>query len=496
MFKKVLLALAILMATAPSALAHGGAVFIPIVVYTPPMVPPASRGGYDHIHTMAVVSALGNTMRLQNDHFLGADSRQFDITDWKIDDLVTAMVQKYLAPRFAFKPVNVDRAAIASLRNGPLDNTYEDVRRVLKTVSAAGVDAFMVIRPDLEADTLGLQGLTYEHVNTLAGTSAGIWANYEIDVYDANSMALVAKAYSRLHLPHKPVWFASLPAPKGLELDDNLSLSPEQRDLLHDSMRKLITASLIDTLSTLQFGVTLPGDWVRRVTPIPPERDPYRAAKTIAIVSAFGNQVAFNDGGTVTEETLPGANIDAQIENQLREMLSKRYTVVPAGVDRAQIQNAGLTDDRGGFDPHFPGLSPSPGIDLYVVLFRKNGAVWDGAKAQGVGIENHNTNGRSDTAVFANYSAVVLDAHTLALRAMTDGVGDNPDNPKPLLAVDDGLWAKPPAVPTAEAAARLQTELMRLMSRSLDNTMLLTGIQGVTTTYSKTPNPAADALAQ
>src|SRR5205814_2231817 len=92
--------------------ANAGVVFIPIVIPIPVQVPSAQTGGYDKIHNVAVISAIGTKLALKNHRFFGDRSFPLDISAWKVDDAVDAMMRQYLGGRFTFKDVPFDRAAL------------------------------------------------------------------------------------------------------------------------------------------------------------------------------------------------------------------------------------------------------------------------------------------------------------------------------------------------------------------------------------------------
>lgn len=128
-------------------------------------VPKPRIGNLDSIHTVAVLSVVGTSMTLQNRRFIGSRSKEFDITDWKVDDQVTTTLRQYLGGRFSFKDVPYDRAALVKISNGPLAFSAVAARRYLESVPKDGIDAFIIVRPSLYYDVPGLLGLALENGN-------------------------------------------------------------------------------------------------------------------------------------------------------------------------------------------------------------------------------------------------------------------------------------------------------------------------------------------
>jgi len=253
--------------------AHGGGfVYVPMYVpQAPPQVPAAVTGAYERFHTVAVISAIGATLTLNNQHFLGTKTGALDIADWRIDDQVNSSLHQYLGARFTFKDVAYDRGALASIPNGAWDDSRVALRKYLVAVPNDGVDAFIVVRPDLEYKMPGMPGLA---LMKNEDNRPMIWANYEIDVLDAHTLELISKAYSRVQTrAGTPLSFAVMPARDSLKLDDDFALNDAQRAELHTDVSVLLTVSLLETLRALQTGVTLPAVGARAIVPVKPDED-------------------------------------------------------------------------------------------------------------------------------------------------------------------------------------------------------------------------------
>jgi hypothetical protein len=275
-------------------------IFVPIYV-PPPTVPGATAADYRNIHTVAVISALGQKLTLRNYHFIGPKEHQQDITSWKLDEDVEAQLKKYLAGRFAFKDVAYDRAALAAIPNGKWDGMSSKFTGFMKTVSADGVDAFLVVRPDLGFEAPGVEGIGLENGGAFGDMTPVLWENYEIDIVDAHNGKVIGSAYSRVRLRDKtPASFVGLFVSSRLRVDDNSSLDAVQDRILRGDVFYLLHISMMETLRDLDMGIDLPPPGSRLFAPFPEGKDPYRSFKSAAIISGIGEQLDLEHiGGTI-----------------------------------------------------------------------------------------------------------------------------------------------------------------------------------------------------
>lgn len=81
------------------------------VVLTTPSIA-AEKDEYANIHTVAVVSGIGNEIRLQKIGFglIGSNLETVPVEDWKIDPWVEANVTKAVSARFSIKSVTIDKS--------------------------------------------------------------------------------------------------------------------------------------------------------------------------------------------------------------------------------------------------------------------------------------------------------------------------------------------------------------------------------------------------
>jgi hypothetical protein len=170
-------------------------IFIPIITPAYPQAfPQAQTADYQKIHTVAVISAIGDHISMHGASFWSSKTRNLDLSGWNLDDEIQAQLKKQLSARFSFKEVPFDRAALAKIPNGPLVNYLSGFSGFLQTLPQTDVDAYLIVRRDLEYHMPSIEGLGLEGLEN----ASVLWANYEIDLVDAQSRKLIAKAYSRV----------------------------------------------------------------------------------------------------------------------------------------------------------------------------------------------------------------------------------------------------------------------------------------------------------
>lgn len=341
----------------------------------PAPLPPVSP--YEKIHTVAIVSAIGTPVTLQNDHITGSTTKTLDGSDWKIDDQVASTLGQYLAGRFAIKDIAFDRAAFAKLPNDSWEKIDPQVSAFLASLPSAGVDAFVIVRPELDGEP-GLAGLALEIGGAMGARPPTLWANYEIDIVDAQTHAILGRAHSciqpRAGMPVSP---AEILAAADLNLGDDLAPGDQQRTELKTGLSRLVSMSLLETVRALNLGAALPPVGTRNVVPVPDGQQPFPDVKTVAIVSAVGDVLQFEHVGATAlssnEEYLPIADwhLDGQIESQAKGILAKRFAVKEVAVDRAAFAGARLVNADRALRPSFPGLTPSTDVDAYIVFVKQ-----------------------------------------------------------------------------------------------------------------------------
>ncbi|HEX4534077.1 MAG TPA: hypothetical protein VH000_07590, partial [Rhizomicrobium sp.] len=414
-------ALLLLLTSAISTSAHGGAVMIPMIVPVQAYMP-TQTGNYSAIHTVAIISGIGQSMTIQNNHFFSPKSKDIGIAGWKIDDEASALIQHYLGTRFEFKDIAYDRAALARIPNGPMDNILSGFQGYVRALPNPGVDAYVVVRPDLEENAPGLAGLSLV-TNGDDGLPV-VWANYEIDIINARTFGTIARTYSRVRLRKgEPAAFAGIVTGPELKTGDDLALTAAQSDLLQKVVSKTVELSMIETLRALNLGVPLPDSGARTLVPIPPGKTPYPSIKSVAIISAVGDQLSFIHRGAMFARgayALPIAQwgMDQLVSDAVRAALTPALTVKPESFDQQTVYGASLLNTDGKLEPSFPGLKPAQDVDAYLVILkfpRPMGML--NVPCPGLGLWNQTGINLEETDLYAHYAIALIDARTLKVIA-------------------------------------------------------------------------------
>lgn len=234
----VFAALAAAVMLAPEAAAGiRGYATAPRYVPDAPKVEPARAGSYEAIRSVAVVSAVGDTLALQYRAPTGTRNGALDVATWKLDRMVEAYVRSALAGRFRIAPAT-DPMQPASLG-------ADSVEAALKTAASRNIDALVVIKPG-RGTPVELQ--TVEFGQTI------LWVDFEMDVIDAHSRAVIAHAAARLNPPgaDKPR-FPGLIVGRDYQLDRTLALAPQKQANLHLLTQELAAAALSSTMESLKL---------------------------------------------------------------------------------------------------------------------------------------------------------------------------------------------------------------------------------------------------
>jgi hypothetical protein len=498
--------------------AHGGggggghSVYVPIIVGVggrSPALPEAEVGDYSHIHTIAVLSSTGQTLTVKTGSKLLGHSKDLDVSGWKLDDLATVIVERYLRGHFETKRVAFDRAALAAVPDGSGDDTVKALSAFLASVPAAGVDAFLVIRPDAEIRHLRVRGLEL-HTGSNAPTE---WLGFEIDIVDAHSLRPIAKCYSRAELREgtgaQPPGFM-MPADRNV--GDTLQPTDVQLSVLRKDFEFDLENTLIETLRPLQMGLVLPDPAARQLVPMPAAMKPYQNVKSVAVVSALGDRLDLAWRGTmfrhdVNVMPIPAWNLDSEIEAQIKAALDKRFTVKSVAVDRAKLSQATFGVDSSRLPTPVDGLTATSDVDAYIVVLKQPGTVGPLSDAiSGLGVWKQVPFDSEITGVFANYAVALVDAHTLRPVRWHVGLA-SPHWPSATLyrTVSNALCPADATTLTSDQQAGVHTTITDIMSDSLGETLLRMGLTGMmtplpdvddkTVASEQTATPAAQATA-
>lgn len=471
----------ILCAPAP-ALAHGGGggghgggggyVYMPVYV-PPPQLPAAQTAAMDKIHTVALISAIGQHFDLEYVSFWSTKTKDLDISSWALDDFTVAELKKRLGGRFTFKDVPYDRTALAAIPNGMMSNSTSKLQKYLASVPSDGIDAFMVVRPDQEYGAPGVEGL-----GLLAGSaypSASAWLNFEIDIVDPRTWTIIAKAYSRAQLRQgEPPTFAGFDVPNDFAPASDLSLTDAQMKGLQAGFEHSLDVTLTETLRSLALGATLPDVGARTIVPLAADADPLKAIKTVAVVSAIGDQMTFEHQSLFRSDAhvaMPGPDLDAQIEAQIKGAIAKRFVVKDAPIDRAKLYGARFLNANGVWRDTVSELPPDADIDAYVVVLKHPVFIPGLSDNEGVGLWRAGI--ADQTLVYTGYAVALVDAHSLkVLEGHTALMPPTVAQSQPFKAVDATLWPDKPDAPAPSTLASIRSNVDDVLAESIPETLL------------------------
>jgi hypothetical protein len=202
------------------------------------------------IHSVAVVSLLGNQvdMQTQGTRFDYADYKLH--TDWNFDDPVREYVTKAIQPRFIVTDGALDPQIFSGAKSGPFRSMWVEIGDRLRALpQKPAVDAVIVVHPE-ETDSTGYlsAGLAVTHdapflFNKGATTIA---ANYSVDIYDAKTGDRID--YGTGRFPASGYLTGYSPAREqcsnSVWADSEGQLSTDQKSRIHQELWSLLTRSL------------------------------------------------------------------------------------------------------------------------------------------------------------------------------------------------------------------------------------------------------------
>jgi hypothetical protein len=468
---------------------HGGGHYVYIPIYGgsgPSIVPPAKTGDYSNIKTVAVISAIATKVTLGNMAVL-AEHKDIDVTDWNLDQTVETTVKQYLTPRFTVKSVAYDRAALAAIPNGHFDtSSAKPVNDFLKALPVQGIDAFVVVRPDSEGSAPPAAGFSLDATNGFYPRPVEV-ANYEIDIVDAHTGAVIGHALSRIaDRQQTPASFAAIYTPPDLPLSAKDTPSEYQRAEMKNDFARLIALSLRETLRSLNLGIVLPEVGSRTLIPIPPDKDLHKNIHTVAVISAVGDQLELNHRASffahkLTKTPVSDWSLENEIEAKMAATLDKRWTVKAVSVDRAKLANVVIDYNARTLQTPIDGLTQTSDVDAYIVVLKNSGPVGGlSDPASGIGLWHAKSFDDENSGIFARYVIAIVDPHALKPVWIQRGLTSPAHSPEiPLLVTSNANWPKDGGAPTPEQAQTLHTAFSDIMNDSIPETMFRMALTGM-----------------
>ena len=400
-----------------------------------------------------------------------------DISSWGVDAQVENELTRYLGSRFTIKHVEYDRAGIEGLENakGALDSVAA-LRDKLRVIPNDGIDAFIVVRPDVEGDMMGAQGLNVENRSDMRPVE---WANYEIDIIDAHTLTIIGHARSRLQTRAGGViGFPGLYRNDGFVVDGKSTPTAAQLAQMQKGFASLVPMTLVSTLRSLNLGIVLPQPGDRVMVPVPEDKRP--KIKTVAVMSAIGDTITLDHRGAffvhdVNSVPIADWNMDQEIEADITAALDKRLTVKSMAADRAKIAKLIFPFPTASLSLPIDGLTASTDIDLYILVIRAPG--YDALF--GLSERTWTPIGSQATSVFANYAIALIDPKSLKPIYIRPGL-TSPSKPSKDLAssVDNADWPDKAAF-TAQQATAVHKALSDILADSIPETLMQLNLTGM-----------------
>ncbi len=476
---------------------HGGGGHFVIVggcCYSSGISPPPEPeiGDTSHIMSVAVLSSIGQSLEVRTpggDWF--ATKKTVDISMWGLDDFVADNIGQHLSERFTVKAVAYDRKALAAIPTGDGQSSATVLNHYLAALPNPGVDAFVIIRPDDAGAYQHTPGLS---LITSSGSYPTEWLGYEIEILDAHTFRRISWGFARMqYRAGVPASFAGYRSAINRNLDQTLTPTPAQFELLHGDFRHHLVVTIAHTLRAMQLGLRIPAPGDEPLVPIPPQFKRYPQVRNVAVVSAIGDTFAFGFRTVLfehhtTEVPATDTTLDGNVESMIAAALDKRFVVKNVPVDRASLGKLRVTVlspvlPIGMLPSSLAGLSPRDDIDAYIVVLKRTSS--DGLaqdQMSGVGIFKSKPLGGESTGVFAHYEIAVIDAHTLKPLGHASGVM-SPHWPSAVVyrAVDNAVWPNGEVDALALGAdATVKPMLHDLLSDSIGETLLGLGLTGMT----------------
>ncbi len=466
---------------------HGGGghyVYIPVYGGQAVMtVPPAQTADYSRIHTVAVISGIGQTLTLGKAALLTTHST-LSIADWNLDQGVENTLAHYLSGGFMVKIVPHDSAALARIPNGHFDtSSAKALQAYIQALPAKDVDAFIVVRPDAELGTPITPGLSLDATGNTARPEEE--ANFEIDVVDAQSGTIIAHAFSRAaERQGVAAQFAAFWGSQDVKVMPNGTPTNAQLNQLKTDFERNVSLSLRETLRAMNLAIPLPEVGARTIVAIPPDQNPFRKLSKVMVISALGDRVeVYYPGGffTKAKDTLVPTsdwNLDADFEKKAADALDKHFVPASVPVDRAKL--AGLTvgmDQNLDSLPPVDGISPGAAVDLYVMLVKLRTKPAGGVA--GLTMWDASGAGADFADALVEYAVALVDPKTARIVFLHRGVA-SPKYPSelPMRVTMKTNMPNPGAGFSPEQASALRTLYSTIMTDSIPDTLLRMELTG------------------
>ena len=207
---------------------------------------------FANVHTIAIISNLGNQARVQRIPF----TRFGNFEDFKIDlnlnpdTQLVEQIKSVLSKHFTVKDATVNSNAFANIKYGVKD-TSEIRDRILALPKSDGIDAYVMIFPE---DAIGteLRGINIIHYPGFGDGQTMLGTFYAIGVFDAVTGKRIDYGAARDPLSHA-IWGNGPPeeyCANELLPEAADRVSPEQKSRHAKEFQALISRSIASTLAS------------------------------------------------------------------------------------------------------------------------------------------------------------------------------------------------------------------------------------------------------
>lgn len=214
---------------------------------------------YDHIHTVAIVSAIGDVLEMRepggSTGTPDGSTCHIDISGWGLDDIVTRQIAALVPPRFTVKEAAYDRKAFIQM--GPLSAT-DDVGQKLKALILAmpannGVDAYVVVHArymgsNAQGPTIKGLGVLQSSAMMGSGKDTSAYAMYAVDVIDAKTGRRIEYALGQFGGSWLTRSEPMADVDAGLWASTPDAMTPEHKQAIRDVIVPLVSRSLPSAL--------------------------------------------------------------------------------------------------------------------------------------------------------------------------------------------------------------------------------------------------------
>ena len=234
--------------------------FAALLVLGALIAPASASGGFANVKSVAVISAIGDCIRLQRIDatiFSAGEDAECAPIDG-IDDTVVDQITKALAPRFAVKAVRYNRDAIAHMPFVLATGIGEaNIDAQLKAIANPGVDAYVVVQKLRLSNVISdnsrwSDGLGMARESSLFGATNKMFALFTIRVIDAHTFKELAD-----HPVKEPGSFLGLfPI---MEVDEALwarwarEVTAEKKAAIKAKLIPLVQECIADSLHKMQL---------------------------------------------------------------------------------------------------------------------------------------------------------------------------------------------------------------------------------------------------